>query len=113
MATVATVIDNVRRKVNDKFEVYRFSDATMIAYLNTAAIDLTERRPDLLLAAAGTSLSSLTTYTATGNTIQFQDSMLDPLADFIAAKCYGEDSADTFNAQMEQKHFGLYLEAIS
>jgi hypothetical protein len=110
--TAAEVITLSRDWLKDTIATYRWSDATLLGYLNDTIRDVFRRRPDLRLATDGTLNAAFTNMTATSDTAPLGYDFKEILAHGVTYRGYQRDSADTENANLASLHFQQYVEGL-
>ena len=110
----SAIINRARLMLADTVATYRWSDATLIIYVNDAVDALTGRRPDLLMEDFGTSaeaIKALADVVATTGAIDLPDSTTEAMAHYVAYRALEADSADTANVNNADRHYQSFLRA--
>ena len=105
------VITLSREALNDTERDYRFEDAELLRALDEACQELKLDRPDLLLTSTGT-YGTVDTVDALGDTLAYDVTYRNALANKVCHKIYVKDSEDDGNARLAQDHLQLYKLAI-
>ena len=104
----SAIINRARLMLADTVVTYRWSDVTLLIYVNDAVDELTNRRPDLVMDDAEV-IKALTDVAATTETIDLPASTTEAMAHYVAYRALETDDADTVNLANADRHYGAFL----
>jgi hypothetical protein len=99
MATVQQIIDLARRPLNDADKT-RYPDADALRELNQGMRQLRSKRADLFISTLTTAYVDL----IVSDTLPLDDSIQQPLADYVTARLLGVDNEE----KIQQKAVAFY-----
>jgi len=109
----SNVIDIVRRVVNDEdSENERWSDSALLKYIGDAERRIYELRPDLFL-GSGDTMGSPGDPSATGSTLNLDESSREPIVAFVVAKALAEDGDDRMNAELSKAYMAEFYRVVT
>jgi len=105
------VINRARVILRDENTPYRWSDVSLLLWLNDGQREIVLERPDALF-DSDADLKTLTEATATTDELTLEDSWRTPLMDYICFMAFQQDSDDTANQQRATSHYQLFQQGI-
>ena len=110
--TGENVLDVAREILSDEdSDNYRWSNATLLGYVQQAQYEGHMRRPDLFLSATST-MTAPAAVASTSTILKLGTQHLGALADFAAGKALREDATDPDNAQRAAVLFQSFYAGI-
>jgi len=86
----------------------RWSNATLLRYLNAGGRLIGDLRPDALLSDFYT-ITAWTDVAAIGDTVPLPDRYREPLVDFVCSKALAEEGQDTHDLTRSNAHFQQFV----
>jgi len=110
MATVADLITEARYQLGDETATYHWSDAKLVVYFNGGQIEIFGRKPESVLCASDTRVttSAPDDLTATTDTVALSKTFHDALIHYVCSQAFAEDTDDDANMALSKKHEADY-----
>jgi len=111
--TANSVLKVARAHLKDVGTPFRWTTPTLMPFLDIAQRTVGTRRPDALIAEAGTLITLTDISGGTANTnIDLSEKWIDPLAHAVAGHAFMTDARDRTDEARSTKHFMLFESSV-